>query len=308
MKKILLSLVVCLGLVSFASQTYAQSSSTALTPYAGAKHTYVFDGIKEGRAYEFYLSTNFSGFGTAITPADNLFKFSAATGNVTDNGKASVDITWGVDAATAYGANDPGTNGIYLFVHITGGTAADKDNVCDNYKAVKIVPVANAFNVLVADNTIDKPSCPDLTNEFQPIVTVANDVDQTNSGYVAGKSTISFKVSRAESSNPWNFVFDIASTGTGTFTYSVAGEASATLVVNDTDNDATDVSVDAAANDNFVIVTIIVNNIPGENPIFTLGLDSAQDATTLVTDLDASTTEGTHTINILPVIGNFKGF
>ncbi len=305
MKKLLLSLAICVGLASFTSQVSAQS--TALVPYAGAKHTYRFDNIKDGREYKFYLSTSSTGFGTEISPVANLFTLDGATGNVGSDGFASVDITWGEDAATTYGVT-PGTNGIYLFVHITGGTAADKDDVCDNYKAVKIVPTTNLFNVLVADNTTDKPSCPDLTDGFQPIVTVADDVDQTNSGYAAGKSTISFKVTRDESSNPWNFVFDIASSGSGAFTYSVVGETSATLTGVDPENDAADVSVDAAANDNYAIVTIVVDNIPGEKPVFTLSLDSAQDKTTLVTDLDASTTEDTHTINILPVIGDFKGF
>lgn len=286
MKKILLSLVVCLGLVSFASQTYAQSSSTAVKPYAGATHTYTFNNVQANASYEFYV-TESSTYSKTPTKLTNFGVFigdaSSTIGDV--NGSASVKITWDADAFTNYG-----TNGVYLYLAVTA-----KDNPCDgpgNYKAVHIMPVANDFNVAVA--TVADPTCADLTG-LQPVINT-NVADLTEDGYyLAGTTTMTFTITRENSTNKWS----------GAYTVSC-------------DNDAVPFTIDAseaAIGDktgsiseelgSTVTVTVIMNNTPGTNPTFTLTMTNASDDVTSLQDITLES--ASHAINLMPKIGDFVG-
>ncbi|MCZ4694435.1 hypothetical protein DWB61_03955 [Ancylomarina euxinus] len=299
MKKILILTMLCLGFVGFSAKSFAQSS-TALAPFNDATHTYQFKGITEGREFQFYLSPTIneldptnevSDFGTFVT---------SATGSVDNTGIASVKIKWAPGASTIYGAS--GTNGVYLYVKIyETGTDPAELAICENYKAVKVIPVANAFNVTLAD--LNDPSCPELdpTKDFQPIVTVASDPAQTNSGYNAGKSTIQFEVGRVNTSNDWNFTFDLTTTNAGNFTYSVNG-------VNGTQA-STLTGIDAGTiNTDKVTIEIVLENQQGQTPEFGITIKSAKDLVTLAEAIAANLPGlDKHTVKEMPAIGDFFG-
>lgn len=295
MKKLLLSLVVCLGIVSFASQTMAQSS--ALAPFDGATHTYTFNGITDGLDYEFYISTNPNGIAQAglITDFGILVGDSntdglatnAELGGVVASNSVSVNITWALDAASKYGASGSVQTGVYLFVRVFDDSDA---TVCENYKAVMITPVTNAFSVTLAD-AIASPSCPDLDNGFNPL----------ESAYAAGKTTLTFEIDRAGSSNNWTFDFDITQVGTGAYTYSVEGASA----VSGTTGGTTNVAVNNYTADNATIV-IVVDNMTNETPVFTLEVKNAEDDVTKVIPVTLPASIA-HTINTMPAIGGFIG-
>lgn len=281
MKKLLLSLAICVGLASFVSQVSAQS--TAIAPYDGATHTYTFDGIDDGREFEFFV-TQTPDFSATRIPDFGTFTTSA-TGTVAGAG-AAVTIQWATDASavTKY------ATGVFVFVKIHETTAGT--DICENYKAVKVIPVPNAFNILLADE-VTSPSCPTLVNGFNPVVAPADT-------YNAGKTTLTYRVERTGSPNDWSFDFDISRTGTGNFTYT-AGAA----VTGDQTSTLTGIAVNTITT-NFIDIVIVVDNMPGEKPTFTIDVTSAQDFVTKVSPLTYPTAV-THTINIMPTIGGFTG-
>ncbi len=292
MKKLLLSLAICLGLVSFAS-----AQSTAIAPYDGATHTYTFDGITNGLDYEFYVSTNSNGisqaglitnYGILVNDAntDGVATYTELGGVVTGN-QVSVDITWDLTAAAKYGATGSVQTGVYLFVRVFDTSDA---TVCENYKSVMITPTTNAFNVTLADAGTS-PSCPDLNNGFIPL----------ESSYNLGKTTLTFEINRSGSTNDWTFDFDITQVGTGAFTYSVEGGSAVAGITGATTN----VPVNNYTASNATIV-IVVDNVTNESPVFTLEVKNAADDVTSVIPVAMPVAVG-HTISTMPAIGSFTG-
>jgi len=297
MKKLLLSLAICLGLVSFASELSAQS--TAIAPYDGATHTYTFDGITDGLDYEFYVSTNPNGiaqaglitnFGILVNDAntDGVATHTELGGVVTGN-EVSVDITWDLTAAAKYGISGSVQTGVYLFVRVFDASDA---TVCENYKSVMITPKTNAFDVTLADvDALTNPSCPDLNNDFNPL----------ESSYNLGKTTLTFEIDRSGSTNNWSFDFDITQVGTGAFTYSVEGAPA----VSGTTGGTINVPVNNYTANNATIV-IVVDNVTNESPVFTLEVKNAADDVTSVIPVAMPASVG-HTISTMPAIGSFTG-
>ncbi|WP_372641070.1 hypothetical protein [Ancylomarina sp.] len=282
MKKLLLSLVVCLGLVSFASQTFAQS--TAVEPYDGAKHTYTFSDVEANATYKFYVSTSVAAYGVGSEVAD----FGAFTGTGTGliggtNGDAAVEITWATDAAAKYGAA-----GVYLFLEVT---AASSTCGVGNYKAVHIMPKSNNFNVDVVA-TITNPSCASLV-ALQPVV---NDADiNVNTDYVAGTTTMTFDITRQNATNKWSGGYDVTCSD-ATVSFTISGAPAAT---------GTKSGTIAAETNNTVTVTLVMTNTPGSNPTFTLTMTNATDDATALSDL--SLDSDSQVINLMPSIGGFVG-
>lgn len=283
MKKLLLSLVICLGLISFASQTFAQS--TAVEPYDGAKHTYTFSNVEANATYKFYVSTSVVAYGVGTEVTD----FGAFTGTGIGtiggvDGDAAVEITWAADAAANYG-----TTGLYLFLAVT--VSGDPCGGPGNYKAVHIMPKSNNFNVDVVA-TVTNPSCASLAT-LQPVV---NDADiNVNTDYVAGTTTMTFDITRENSTNNWSGGYDVTcSDVTVPFTISAApaatGTKSGTIV---------------AETSNTVTVTLVMTNTPGSNPTFTLTMTSASDDATTLSDLSLGS--DSQVINLMPSIGGFVG-
>ncbi|WP_461631108.1 hypothetical protein [Labilibaculum euxinus] len=288
MKKLLLSLVICLGLVSFASQTFAQS--TAVKPYDGAKHTYTFGDVEANATYKFYVSTSTVAYGVGSEVTD----FGAFTGTGTGtigaaNGAASVEITWANNAAANYGAS-----GLYLFLAVT--VSGDPCSGPGNYKAVHIMPQASAFNLAVVDDSATDPTCADLTG-LKPVINLT-DINVTDE-YDAGKTTLSYTITRTNSSNAWSGTYTVTSSdNTVEFTANTVASSSG-LVSGSVTNETA----------NTHVVTVVITNKPGSNPTFTLNLVTGSDDVTGVTDIDLTTADATadHTINLMPTIGSFTG-
>ncbi|MGZ2370867.1 hypothetical protein ACXR6G_13880 [Ancylomarina sp. YFZ004] len=293
MKKLLLSLVVCLGLVSFASQTFAQSN--ALAPFNGATHNYTFQNIQANAEYEFFVTTEnkfdatrVSSFGVFVGATD-VEKGTIATGG----GSATVDIQWDAAATGVAG-------GFYLFLKVYTPALDGTDCESANYKAVHIVPVANIFNIAIADIVTPDPSCPDLDVTFSPLVAVAG--DGTNSGYVAGKTTLTYTVTPVNSAlaDEWSFQFDITAVNAPTsYTWSVNG-------VNGTQANISDIqsAIISGVSTNIVIV---LDNQPGVSPSFTIHFDSARNETTETNATVSLPANLTHTVKVMPSIGDFVG-
>jgi len=306
MKKILLTLVICLGLVSFASQTYAQS--TQINPFNGATHTYGFENVEANASYEFYVSTSsdhtdataiITNFGQFVDDSGN--PLTDGTGTVTA-GVASIKIKW-VDNASTLNAG----NGVYLFLKVTA-----QASVCGpgNYKGVKIIPQANNFNIAVAATPNENPICADISG-LKPVINLT-DINATNE-YVAGTTELTYTVTRTPGTgNNWDADITIACSDAGVnYSYSVntttatTGTGNGTIELRNVDKDE-------------VIVTVTVTNTPGLNPAFTLNLISGLDRVTKLTDFTVYTADGddtnddadtkaVHTINLMPQIGDFIG-
>lgn len=278
MKKLLLSFLICLGIMMISSQTFAQNNpGEKLQPYVGGTYTYTFDGVTDGLTYDFYISANSTSNGGKGTVDTGLTaNLSSAAGTVS-GGKAVTNITW--PAATSVGVE------VFLFVKISGV------GVCENYNAVGITPVANTFTLALADD-ITSPSCPDLTG-LNALVAPTN-------SYNAGTTQLTFTFTKAGNTNNWNAGFDIVQVGSGDYTYTFNGATSALVTGG---NDTTVVSETGLTN-NTQIVTIIVNNVPGETPSFTIHPTSAVDAVTNVSPILPS--DKTHVITPMPVIGAFN--
>lgn len=289
MKKILLSLVICLGLVSFASLTFAQS--TAVEPYDGATHTYTFAGVEANASYEFYVTAtndhtaaSIPGFGLFVDGAGDPI---AGTGIIgAANGPASIKINWSATASADY------PTGVYLFLRVT---AQGSSCGFGNYKGVHIVPVLNDFNVTVADlGALANPSCADIS-ALQPVIN-NNPLDLADeTHYDPGTTTMSFEIERKTGTNPWSGEYTV-SCSEGTVPFKINTGAVAT-------GDKTDI-IDGEVG-NTVTVTVVMTNTPGKNPVFTLTMTSASDDTTGLEDLTLGS--DSHTINLMPNIGGFIG-
>lgn len=283
MKKLLLSLVICLGLVSFASQTIAQS--TAVEPYDGATHTYTFANVEDGASYEFYVSTSTTAFGATDELKSNEFGTFAtsATGSITGGpGPAAVTINWDSDVSTNYGA------GLYLYLKVTA--SGDPCTGPGNYKAVHIMPKSNLFDISIAANA-GNPSCASLAG-LEPVVNTT-DID-VDADYVAGTTSMTFDIT-VTGSDAWTGGYDVTC-DIPTVSFSVNGGVStiATKSVGFTNETAKTLTV-----------TILMTNSPGTTPTFTVAMTSATDVLSGVSDATLGSDD--QAINLMPAIGGFTG-
>lgn len=302
MKKILLTLVICLGLASFASQTFAQS--TQINPFNGATHTYGFADIDANASYEFYVVASNNHLGTAITDFGQFVDGAGApladgTGTIgTSVAPASIKIKWSETLSTTY------PDGVYLFLKVTA-----QGSTCGvgNYKGVHIDAVQNDFNVAIAATPNTDPICADLTN-LQPVIN--KDLITATDEYEAGYTTFTYTVTRTTTTtNSWTANYNVTCSDASVKFFIDTDATVETAVVGDkakTITSATDP----------VTVTITMVNTPGSNPVFSLNLVSASDLITGLSDLSVFTDNdidddgdaaAKHTINLMPNIGDFIG-
>ncbi|WP_372641072.1 hypothetical protein [Ancylomarina sp.] len=284
MKKLLLSLLICMGITMISTQTFAQldADGAKLKPFVGNTYTYTFNGITDGLDYEFYISTSNVGVG-AVDAARTAY-ITSTTGTVSSN-KAETTIAWPALAATDVE--------VYLFVKISG------TGTCDNYNAVGITPIANAFNLAIADNTpgtISEESCPTTTGLKAVVAPTSNPAYI----YDAGTTTLTYEFTKSGNTNNWNLDFDIVQTGTGDYSYTFNGSTTPIAV----DNGTTNVAVNGLTS-NTQTLTITVNNVPGQTPVFVLSTNSVVDAVTSVSP-GTLPADLIHTIKLMPVIGSFN--
>lgn len=286
MKKLLHSFLICLGILMISSQVFAQNApGEKLQPYVGGTYNYKFTGIADGLDYEFYFSSSSTGKGTL----DNTFTgyiVGTRADVVPASGEVSVNVAYPVGASTA--------SKVYLFLKVYD---ADVDAICENYKAVEITPIANAFDVTFADATVggNPSSCPDLTN-LQAVIAPSGT-------YNAGTSELTFTATRDVSSNEWSLNFDIvqAAGTTVDYTYSVSGGAT---IASTAGTASKTVNIPTITTET-VTITLIVQNYEGEVPVFTINNITAVDEVSKASP--ASTITGlTHTIKEIPEIGAFE--
>jgi len=296
MKKLLLSLLICMGITMISSQSYAQEAlGEKLQPYVGNTYTYTFKNIPENLKYEFYFSTDKIGKGDKTTgTAYNLY-FNAttpATGTIpTGGGDAVVKVDWPTGAVPAI-IDIP----VYLFIRVYQDPHT---NICENFNAVEIIPRANAFVVNFADITAGGTieSCPDfkdLEAVVEPSATYT---------YNAGTSELTFTATRdgGASANDWSTQFDINQVGgTVDYTYSISGGATVTPKTGSANETVTIPTITSET----ITITLEVQNFQGQVPVFTINNITAQDKVNLASP--ASITGLTHTIKEIPTIGNFE--
>lgn len=292
MKNTLLLMILCIGFVGFSTKSFAQS--TALAPYNGATHNYTFQNIEANAKYEFFVTTtndytaaHDSSFGVFVGDPD-VEKGTIPTGG----GSATVDIKWAANATDAAG-------GYYLFLKVYTPAVDGADCESANYKAVHIAPVANIFNIAIADVVNPNPSCPDLDVTFSPLVAVA--ADGANSGYNAGKTTLTYRVTPQNSavSDEWSFQFDITAVNASSYTWSVNGVEGTQANV----SDIASATISGTSTD----IVIVVDNQPGVSPSFTIHIDSARNETTSTNATVSLPADLTHTVKVMPSIGDFVG-
>ncbi|RXQ97729.1 hypothetical protein EO244_02265 [Ancylomarina salipaludis] len=289
MKKLLLSLFICLGIIMISTQTFAQNNpGEKLQPYNGATYDYTFNGIQQGLLYEFYFSNSADGINKVGEIAAMASSMTGATGTVGSDNKATVSVEWPSNAAGTY------ATGLWLFVHVKD---ADESTICHNYNAVFIQPIANNFDVLVTnDKTGDA-----TTSDVCPDISGLKAVVAPTPGYEAGTTTMNFTFNRSGSTNNWNLAYSIGQVGTGNYTYSFNGGTPVEITVNDNTTNIPSALVSGDAQ----TLQIVLDNVPGERPEFTITVTSATDA---VTSVSAKTPNANvvETVKIMPVIGSFE--
>lgn len=293
MKRILILTMLCIGFAGMSKSTFAQS--TALAPFNGATHTYTFQNFEANVKYEFYVTTtndytatHVSSFGVFVGGVD------AEKGTIVTGGdNATVDIQWAATATDIVG-------GFYLFLKAYTPAADGTDCESVNYKAVHVTPVANIFNIAIADIVTPNPSCPDLDPTFSPLVAV--DAGGVNSGYNAGKTTLTYTVTPQNSavSDEWSFQFDITAVNApASYSWSVNGVLGTQANI----SDILSANISGASTD----IVIVLDNQPGVSPSFTIHFDSARNETTATNATVSLPADLTHTVKVMPSIGDFVG-
>lgn len=139
----------------------AQAQGTALQPFEGAIHTYMWDGLQEGMEYEFYVTADAGGNSVFDDGVTEEFDFmTTANGTVAEgNSAASAQIQWNPGAAL---------KNYFLWIKVTGTSG------CSNYRYVGILPAPNNRSIgfdVVASNECFSPG----GNGFElPVSLLAN--------------------------------------------------------------------------------------------------------------------------------------
>lgn len=292
MKKLLLSLLICMGIMTISSQTFAQldADGAKLKPYNGATYTYTFNGIDQDLEYEFYFSNSANGINKVGEIGAMTGAMTGAAGTVGADKKATVSVTWPSIASTTY------SSGLWLFVHVKD---TDETTICHNYNAVFIKPMTNNFDVLVTNDLTNDATTSDVCPEFTDFSAVVAPLPAI---YAAGTTTMNFTFTRTGSSNEWNLDFDIDKLGTGNYSYSLDGGTTKVDVTGVTLKKSVNILDISASTQS---LQIILNNVPGERPEFAITVTSATDDITLIgaKTPNASVLE---TVKIMPIIGSFN--
>lgn len=277
-------------MVATCLQVAAFAQSSALSPFEGATHTYVWNGVAEGTSYEFYVTADAAGTSILDDALMGEFDFVGNPNGVVAEGMsaASLGIQWNLGAAS---------NQYFLWLKVTG------TNGCSNYRYVGLQPQINTFDILAenipVDNTI---SCPDLSSD--------NGFDAVASSYDAGSTILSFKVTRVNGTNnpltpetgdtyDWSFVpFLTVDPDWNTEIEIVSIEGANSGVITPDSGDQYTVS----GFDDEVIVKVSIKNLPGTSQEVTLGVRDQVESRTNLKDSDATNDRVKHIIEVMPVI------
>jgi hypothetical protein len=280
--------IIILVLLLMAFGLSAKAQSSALQPYEGATHTYTWNGLQEGVSYDFYITASANGSGRYDDVLTGEFDIFNATGTVDADGLAATDITWNS------GASD---HIYYCWLQVTNS------NGCSNYRYVEVMPQVNQFDLLSenipVDNTI---SCPAVANEdgFNP----------GSDSYSAGYTMLQFKVSRENGTDnsltastddtyDWSFIPEL------TVDPSLTDKVNVIISVSNSTNDGTRYTVGGDIDE--VLVTVSIENAPGEDLDVTLEVTGQQEENTNLSDSEPTNDAVTHTIQVMPVINGMGG-
>ncbi len=270
----------------------AKAQSSALQPFEGASHTYTWSEVTIGAEYEFYIASNAEGTNIYDDAVTGEFDFvSEPKGTVLEDGKASATISW-------FGGASMHTYYVWLQVNGTSG--------CSNYRYVEVNPQVNAFDLLSENIPTDyTESCPDVSNGngFDPL------------GSSLGTTVLTFKVIRVNGTEN-NLTADAGDTYNWSFVptlkvdpnlnldnviISIEGENSGIVLAN-ADNRYTINGLDDE-----VLVTVSIENAPGEYREVNFEVTEQREEHTDLNDSDESNDLVTHTIQVMPVINSMGG-
>lgn len=302
MKKQLFTLVVMIALLIGAGSAMGQS---AAAPYVGSKFTYTVDGLTKDNVFEFAVTSNtadLSTTGVAIT-SGGVFTSSnilPATGVVTDDKTASIDIVWNSGSVT---------NTYRLWIKVKVNAAA----TCWNYEYMNVTPISNQldFTVVALGTGATDGNNPDLWATAGANATdcprfigeefLTADAD-------AGYTYAYFRVSRTPDSRNSDWVFKFEETtdnanlqdyADGGWMYSYNGSDFFELTEN------VDINV-PGANDN-VLVRLKLTNVATANILAVSIGNTSYEVTNLVPDGTLTNNSSTLNISPIPTIGTFSG-
>lgn len=272
MKKQFFTFLMMIALVIVAGSAMAQSS--AVSPYAGAKHNYKWGGIgtANSETFQFYITSDASG-ATRVADQSNYVMAANGTtgtfvqtdgsenfnGTVPGGGEVDVDITWdaGLAASTQF----------YLWLRI------DDNKSCYNTKKVLITIQLNNLNFTIAQLTattnwatsdalaVDDSTIPEECLDESTITS-----GDGNSGYNAGTTTLYYKIKRVGGSvNTWDL--DLALTANPAYTYSITVNDGSSNLINNAPGTANVAGTthnlsNVGASVNALLVTVVLVNDP----------------------------------------------
>lgn len=254
--------------------TFGQSS-TYLNPMPGNTHNYSATVTDNGDPNEvrWYVTTDASGASKALHGTDYTFVttgYNSSTEQLEGTAVYAVDITWG---ATVQNADT-----YYVFVEVD-----DDQTQCTNRMALR-VQIAAEFNALVYNVTASAnpgtviPGEPgsDVLDSDCPVIVNPIYSEATGGHTDIGTTTITYRVEREFSLAGWSFDYTLYEAFGNPFnvvniTMTDAGGTELYSGINLTGTQA----VDAA--ENYVLVTIEINNQQGVNLDMNLELASASD-------------------------------
>lgn len=270
----------------------ANAQNTMVTPIEGTTHSYTCDGITEGVNYEFYITANADGTGLYDDGLTVEFDIISSTdGTIGVDGLASTDIQWNV------GASD---HIYYLWLEATipGG--------CSNNISLEITPQVNAFDLLSENIPVtNTTSCPDLA------ASSGFDIFGTSTG----TTVLTFSVKRENGTDntitpisgdtyDWSFIPQLTvdpNLGLANYIITIEGNISG-LVPVDANGRYT-----ISGFDDEVIVSVSIENAPGENREVNFKVTEQRENNTNLLDSDPTNDNVTHTIEVMPVIGGMGG-
>jgi len=286
-KNIILSVLM---LFVFGQMAYAQN--TIFTPYEGSTHSYTISGLTQGWSYSMYITANADGSGLYDDNLTGEFDLgNNLNGTVGLEGNVSTEIDWNIGAAA---------NIYYLWFEAIGL------NGCSNMRSIEIVPQVNQFDLLSENipetNTI---SCPDISA----------DGGFDNLGASSGITVLTFSVKRENGTEnkltasigdtyDWSFkpllsvdpnlgLTNVIITIEGTSSGVVAEDTNGNYVISGQDDE--------------VIVTVSIENAPGETRNVHFEVTEQKELNTNLSDSEPSNDKVTHTIQVMPVINGIGG-
>jgi hypothetical protein len=271
----------------------AKAQNTDRQPYEGALHTYTCDGISVGAVYTFYMAAHSDGSGVYDDGLTGEFDIIKANGTVGDDGLASTPIQWNLGASAHV---------YYLFLEasIPGG--------CSNQISIQITPQVNQFDMLSENVPVSNTkSCPAVTSDdgFNPLA----------SAYDAGFTKLEFNIVRKNGTDNkltastggtynWSFIPVLSvdpDLNLGKVIISIQGTNSG-MVTADANNRYTINGLD-----NEVLVTVSIENAPGNTRDVKLQVTGQREEITNLSDSNPANDAVIHTIEVMPVINGMGG-